>query len=100
MCAQVTRDLFAIAKFLVRSLANQSPSWLLQLDVTTRSLPSCLNDVTILNYEPIMKHRLTKVTTSQYDIYPEYEVEDEHKILEALIAAAERHFVELSMEIN
>jgi len=47
-----------------------------------------------------MKHRLTKVTTSQYDIYPEYEVEDEHKILEALIAAAERHFVELSMQIN
>ena len=56
--------------------------------------------MTILNYEPIMKHRLTKVTTSQYDIYPEYEVEDEHKILEALIAAAERHFVELSMQIN
>jgi len=40
--------------------------------------------------------------TSRYhsDIYPEYEVEGKHQILEASITAAERHFVELSVEIN
>jgi len=37
---------------------------------------------------------------SQYAIYPEYEVKDEHKIFDTIQTAAERHFVELLVQSN